>query len=87
MMHSLIGFVMVEFAAIAVFLLFWRSSRMLDINGLLKEVEVDLNKEKIERAKRQLKDKLRQIDNAKLILANLEREKADLMVSITDGTN
>jgi len=60
---------------------------MLDINGLLKEVEVDLNKEKIERAKRQLKDKLRQIDNAKLILANLEREKADLMVSITDGTN
>jgi hypothetical protein len=60
---------------------------LIDIKTLEEEALAEVRDERVKKAKRQLKEKLQQIENAKLILANLEREKADLLVSISDGTN
>lgn len=60
---------------------------MIDVNPLLKEVDDEVAKESREKAKRQLKEIQKDINNAEQILANLQRKKADLLVSITEGTN
>lgn len=60
---------------------------MIDVNALLKEVDDEVAKESREKAKRQLKEIQKDINNAEQILANLQRKKADLLVSITEGTN
>jgi hypothetical protein len=73
--------------ALLLLLTFWRGRRMFDVNEMEKEVANELKDERLKKAKSQLKEKLRQIENANLILANLEREKADLLVAISDGTN
>lgn len=59
---------------------------MFDIKALETEVEKEVREERQKRAKAALKEKLKQIENAKSILANLEREKADLLASIADGS-
>ena len=75
--------------AMTLLLIFWRgrSMSLIDIKTLEEEALAEVRDERVKKAKRQLKEKLQQIENAKLILANLEREKADLLVSISDGTN
>jgi hypothetical protein len=60
-------------------------ANMFDVKALQTEIEAEVAKEKMERAKKLLKDKLRAIDSAKQILANLEREKDDLLVAISEG--
>jgi hypothetical protein len=71
------------------FLIFWRgrSMSLVDITALEKEAQEEVREERVKKAKRQLKEKLQQIEHAKLLVANLEREKADLLLSIADGTN
>lgn len=61
-------------------------ANMFDIKALETEVEKEVREERQKRAKAALKEKLKQIENAKSILANLEREKADLLASIADGS-
>lgn len=60
---------------------------MVDINALQKEVQDELNKEMIGKAKSQLKAIERDIVNAKQVVDNLERKKKDLLVAISEGTN
>lgn len=47
--------------------------------------ENELKQERQEEAKKQIKQKLRQIEDAKTVLANFERELEDLMFEIEDG--
>lgn len=60
---------------------------MVDITALQKEVQDEIEKEALTKAKSQLKTIERDIRNAKLVLDNLEREKKDLLVAISEGTN
>ena len=56
-----------------------------NLQQVLKEAQQELNAEKLVKAKSRIKDKLKQIDSAKQILSNLEREYADLVQQIADG--
>lgn len=58
---------------------------MLDIKSAQDEAEKEIREEKAKKAKERIKAKLRQIEDAKTVLANLEREKADLLAQIADG--
>jgi hypothetical protein len=49
-----------------------------DVAAARKKAEQDIREEKIKKASGQLKTKLQQIDAAKIILANLERELEEL---------
>jgi len=72
----------------AFFLIFIRGSNMaiVDITALQKEVEDELREEENKKAKAALKQNARDIAAAKLVLANLERKKLDLIAAIGDGT-
>lgn len=59
---------------------------MIDVNRLQNEVKAELATEERERAKKALIKIERDIANAKQITSNLERQKADLLASIGDGT-
>lgn len=54
--------------------------------SLREQAEKEVREERAKRAKDALKDKLRQLENAKAIVANIEREIADLEASIEDGS-
>ena len=56
-----------------------------NLQQVLKEAQQELNAEKLVKAKSRIKDKLKQIDSAKQILSNFEREYADLVQQIADG--
>lgn len=60
---------------------------MIDINELEKEVANDLATERMSKAKSQLKAVSRDIQHAELLLANLQRQKKDLLIAISEGTN
>lgn len=60
---------------------------MLDIKALQDEVNAEIAKEETTKAKSQLKQITRDIQNAKQLVANLERKRADLLVAIGEGTN
>lgn len=81
----------VEYLVLVVILIFitFRSFDMslIDINALEADAEREVNEERARKAKNQLKEKLQQIARAKVVVENLEREKADLLLSISDGTN
>jgi hypothetical protein len=81
--------VVLYFGLVAAILTFWRGKGMslVDINALEAEALAEVREERTKKAKRQLKEKLQAIEHAELILANLKREKADLLLSIADGTN
>jgi signal recognition particle GTPase len=64
-----------------------RIAKMLDIKLLQEEVEKETREEELKRAKEQLKKMERDLRNARQIVANLERQKADLLVAISEGTN
>lgn len=50
----------------------------IDVAEAKKEAEKELRKERIEEAKNKFKKKLKEIEQAKLIVRNLERELEDL---------
>lgn len=58
---------------------------MIDVKKVLTEARAEIAKEKAEKAKKQLVDKLRQLDTAKTVVGNIEREIADLEARIVEG--
>ncbi len=59
---------------------------MFDINALEKEAQAEFAAEKTTRAKSALKSKLRELDTARGVVRNIERELDDLKQSIADGS-
>lgn len=58
---------------------------MIDIKSVQKAAEEEVRAERITAAKGRLKAKIQQIENAKTVLANLNREYEDLVRAIGDG--
>ena len=56
---------------------------MFDMKKIKDEAEKELQKERAEKAKKKIKNKLQEIESAKLIVRNLERELEDLYVEIS----
>jgi hypothetical protein len=56
------------------------------ITDLKAEIAKELNAEYNDKAKAALKRKMRDLQNAKAIVQNIEREIADLEISIADGS-
>lgn len=54
----------------------------IDIKAIKKAAQEELNKERAERVTAALKKKLRDLDNAKQIVANIERDISDLLAEI-----
>lgn len=59
---------------------------MFDIKKVAEEARAEIAKEKAEKAKTALVKKLRDLDAAKRVVANIEREVKDLEESIADGS-
>jgi len=59
---------------------------MFDIKKVKEEAHAEVAKEKSEKAKSALVKKLRDLENAKNIVRNIEREISDLEASIEDGS-
>ena len=55
---------------------------MLDIKKAKEEAESEIRAEKVEKAKAKIKTKLREIDQAKKILANHQRELEDIYAEL-----
>ena len=60
---------------------------MINITDLEKEVQAELAKERLGKAKKQLMEVERDIIHAHQLVENLERKKKDLLVAISEGTN
>lgn len=58
---------------------------MSSIIRIANEAQQEIDAEQMTKAKARIKDKLRTINTAKAVLANLEREYADLVQQIQDG--
>jgi hypothetical protein len=58
---------------------------MFDIKGLADECEKEVQAERLEAAKRRVKTKLREREQAKAILANIDRELEDIYAAISQG--
>lgn len=59
---------------------------LIDIAAIKAEAAKSINDEIAEKAKTALVKKMRQLSDAKMIVGNIEREIADLEVSILDGS-
>lgn len=59
---------------------------MIDIKAVMDEARKEVAEETGKKAKDALKKKLRDLENAKSIVRNIEREIADLEQSIADGS-
>jgi hypothetical protein len=57
----------------------------LDMKSVKEEALEEIREEKVEEAKKKLKVKMREVDNARIIYENLQRELDDLMKEIEDG--
>jgi len=55
---------------------------MFDIKKAKEEAEKELAQEKGEKAKKRIKEKLTQLDSAKKVIQNIERELEDLYVEL-----
>lgn len=55
---------------------------MIDIKKVREEAEKEVGEEKIETAKRQVKQKMKEIETARKIVRNLERELDDIYATI-----
>lgn len=55
---------------------------MLDIKKVQEEAQKELVQERMEKAKRQVKSKLNEIENARRVVTNLERELEDLYAEL-----
>jgi DNA anti-recombination protein RmuC len=58
---------------------------MFDIKKVQDEAAKEVAEERAKKAKESVKEKLRQIDKAKQIVSNLERELDDLYVQLSQG--
>ena len=58
----------------------------IDIKAIKKAAQAELDAERAKRVTEALKKKLRDLDNAKQIVANIERDIEDLEASIEDGS-
>lgn len=59
---------------------------MFDIKGVAAEARKEIAEEKAKKAKSALVNKLRQLDAAEGVVANIKREIADLEQSLADGS-
>jgi hypothetical protein len=59
---------------------------MFDIKALKESVQKELGEEMASKAKAVLKSKYKQLESAKAVVRNTEREIADLEASIEDGS-
>lgn len=59
---------------------------MSDVKSIKAEAEAEIREEMLKKAKEALKRKLRDKANAEQIVANVDREIADLEASIEDGS-
>jgi len=58
---------------------------VIELNEVKKEAEEELRKERMEKAKKGLKELLRKKEQAKQILANIDREIADYEAELGHG--
>lgn len=59
---------------------------MFDIKALEEEAQAEFTAEKTARLKAALKSKMRELDAARAVVRNMERELDDLKQSIADGS-
>lgn len=59
---------------------------LIDIKAIEKEAQKQINEEMQSKAKAALVKKLRDLENAKQIVRNIERDIEDLKASIADGS-
>lgn len=59
---------------------------MIDIKKVQEEAEKEVHDEKVQKAKEKIKALLLKRDQAKQVLANIEREITDAYASIGEGT-
>ena len=57
----------------------------LNVNNILAEAQAEFDKERREKAIKLLKAKLKEKENAKLVLANIQRELDDLVEQVKQG--
>lgn len=58
---------------------------MFDIKQLQEDCQKELAAEKAELAKKRIKNKLKELDTAETVVANIKRELNDLYESISQG--
>jgi hypothetical protein len=56
---------------------------MFDIKKVIEDAQKEVSEEKISEAKRRIKQKLKERDTAKKILANINRELEDLYAELS----
>lgn len=59
---------------------------LIDIKAVKAAAQKELSEERTKRAADAIKKKLRDLDNARQIVRNIERDIADLEASIEDGS-
>lgn len=59
---------------------------LIDIKAVKAAAQKELSEERAKRVTAALKSKMRDLDNARQIVRNIEREIADLEASIEDGS-
>ena len=59
-----------------------KENSMIDIKKAEQEAKEELAKERTEEVKRKLKTKMKEIETAKLVVRNLEREYEDLVTEL-----
>lgn len=57
---------------------------MIDIKKVQEEAEKEFNEEKMTKAKNRVKGKLKELESAKQIVRNLERELQDIYATIDE---
>jgi len=58
---------------------------VLDMNSVRQEVEKELNDERVSEAKKKLKSKLKELQAAKKLVTNIERELSELEHELSVG--
>lgn len=56
---------------------------MFDIKEVKKKAESEYREEKMEEATKKIKVKMKELDNARLIVRNIERDLKDLEIELT----
>lgn len=56
---------------------------MFDIKEVKKKAQEEYREERMKEATKKIKAKMKELDNAKLIVRNLERELQDLEIELT----
>lgn len=57
----------------------------LDVKKVAEDAARELREEKIAEGKKRIKEVLKKLDAAKQVVANIERERDDLLASIAEG--